>query len=272
MVSSFKTNEFMLSIEELREMTNNRIPRPDGGSVDSEYTLVHICYTDSGDKTLRMYGTFVCSRRCSFRSDCPNLYLTEEEIENLKQQIVTQNMETLVTKTPQEWWDTIKGDKDKIVHWLKNQYYGEYTAAERIKTLVIDNLQEGTHKELATRIMNDEIKHAQWISTLLQARNITPEVLEKEERYWTAALEDAPAGDAEYAAGIAAHAEEMRLERIKIIMADETADQDIRTIFKAIYKDEVFHAKAFKEIAGDNYYNETSEKHAKGLEALGLII
>jgi len=64
----------------------------------------------------------------------------------------------------------------------------------------------------------------------------------------------------------------MRLERITVIMNDETADADILETFKNIYKDELFHAKAFKLIGGDDYYKASSEKHAKGLEALGLIV
>lgn len=64
----------------------------------------------------------------------------------------------------------------------------------------------------------------------------------------------------------------MRLERIKVIMEDTTADSDIVETFKNIYKDELFHAKGFKLIAGDDYYNKASENHAKGLEALGLIV
>ena len=78
--------------------------------------------------------------------------------------------------------------------------------------------------------------------------------------------------DGNYAAAVAAHAEEMRLERIKVIMEDETADSDIVNTFKNIYKDELFHAKGFRLISGDEYYNKASESHAKGLEALGLIV
>jgi hypothetical protein len=78
--------------------------------------------------------------------------------------------------------------------------------------------------------------------------------------------------DGNYAAAVAAHAEEMRLERIKVIMDDTEADSDIVNTFKNIYKDELFHAKGFKLIAGDDYYNKATEGHAKGLEALGLIV
>lgn len=34
----------------------------------------------------------------------------------------------------------------------------------------------------------------------------------------------------------------------------------------------IIHPKGFKLIAGDDYYNKASENHAKGLEALGLIV
>ena len=78
--------------------------------------------------------------------------------------------------------------------------------------------------------------------------------------------------DGNYAAAVAAHAEEMRLERISVIMNDEDAPSDIRKVFTDIYKDELFHAKGFRLIAGDEYYNKTSEKHARGVEALGLIV
>lgn len=176
-------------------------------------------------------------------------------------------------KTPQEWWDSVKGDPEKIIAWLKNQYHGEATAATRIRELITVHFEpDSTPYKLSSRIASDEDRHAAWIGALLITRGITPKILKKEERYWSAALEDAPEGDGLYVAGIAAHAEEMRLARIKIIMDDDTAPKDIQLIFKEIYHDEVFHAKAFKEISGDNYYDQTTEKHAAGLEALGLIL
>ncbi len=184
-------------------------------------------------------------------------------------------LKTLPTsRTPQEWWDYTKQTPERVDAWLKNQYHGEATAATRIRELIASQLvKDSTPYNLAMRIANDEDKHAEWIGSILQTRGITPEILEKDSRYWDAVLDDEKVeGNGEYAAAIAAHAEEMRLERIKIIMADEDVDLLIKDTFAAIYKDEVFHAKAFKEISGEAYYNSTSENHAKGLEALGLII
>jgi len=177
-------------------------------------------------------------------------------------------------KTPQQWWDAVKQSPERIVNWLKNQYHGEAKAAERIYDIILKHFSEGsTEWDLATRIAKDEEKHAVWIGQLLESRGITPQLLDKEERYWDAVLDDENVeGNGEYAAAIAAHAEEMRLARIKIIMDDEDAPGDIRATFIQIYHDEVFHAKAFKKISGDEYYNQTTENHARGLEALGLII
>jgi hypothetical protein len=49
-------------------------------------------------------------------------------------------------------------------------------------------------------------------------------------------------------------------------------NKDISDTFTDIYKDELFHASGFKLIAGDDYYKKASKSHAKGLEALGLIV
>ena len=49
---------------------------------------------------------------------------------------------------------------------------------------------------------------------MLLARNITPEILQKEERYWEEVITEDFGSDTNYACAVAAHAEEMRLERI----------------------------------------------------------
>ena len=51
-------------------------------------------------------------------------------------------------------------------------------------------------------------------------------------------------------------------------MNDDEAPNDIQDTFKQIYRDELFHAKGFRLIAGDDYYNQASANHAR----LGLIV
>lgn len=174
-------------------------------------------------------------------------------------------------KTSKQWWDETKVSEQKIVNWLKNQYHGEAVAAERIRKYILPNL-EGKFQFMVERIADDEVRHSEWVGKLLSDRGVTPEILQKEERYWKEVMTEDFTTDGNYAAAVAAHAEEMRLERISVIMNDENAPIDIRKVFTDIYKDELFHAKGFKLIAGDEYYNKTSANHAKGLEALGLIV
>lgn len=180
-------------------------------------------------------------------------------------------MVTTDLRTSADWWEETKSSPEKLVHWLKNQYHGEAVASERIRKYILPNL-EGKYAFMVERIADDEERHASWVGELLKTRGITPEILQKEERYWKEVMTEDFGSDGNYAAGIAAHAEIMRLERIKVIMNDDTAPKDIVDTFKNIYKDELFHAKGFKLIAGDEYFNKATEAHAKGLEALGLII
>ncbi len=54
--------------------------------------------------------------------------------------------------------------------------------------------------------------------------------IQKDKRYWKITMTNDFENDGQYAA-VAAHAEEMRLERIKVIMDDAEADQGIRRTF-----------------------------------------
>jgi rubrerythrin len=178
-------------------------------------------------------------------------------------------------RTSQQWWDETKQSEDKIIHWLKNQYHGEAVAAERIRKFILPTM-EGKYQFMVERIADDEDRHSKWIGELLLTRGVTPKILQKEERYWKAVMTEDFSTNGNYAAAVAAHAEEMRLERIMVIMNDDSIEMnkmmDVKETFINIYKDELFHAKGFKLIAGDEYYNQASSNHAKGLEALGLIV
>lgn len=172
-------------------------------------------------------------------------------------------------RTSAEWWAETKSDPAKLSKWLAEQYHGEATASNRIQQYM--GQFEAGERWLNTlnAICTQEAQHAEWIADLMRARGLKPQVLDKTERYWEQTL---PSIDSfEYGAAVAAHAEEMRLERIRAIASDESCDVDIRTTFRNILKDEVFHAKAFTAMAG-NMKQAAAKQHAKGLEALGLII
>lgn len=172
--------------------------------------------------------------------------------------------------TTAQWWKRVKANPELLTDWLRKQYHGEITAHDRIQEFARTLLPEGSKWGLVLQtIAGQELTHAQWVGELLEARGITAEVLSKEERYWNQTL---PQIDSfESGAAVAAHAEQMRLERIREIAADATADADIRTVFQRIIPEEVFHAKAFAAMAGDEAMAAALFQHKLGMEAIGLI-
>jgi rubrerythrin len=170
--------------------------------------------------------------------------------------------------TSNEWWAQTKASPERIVEWLRQQFHGEVTAADRIEKYCASAAPEKWSKTLA-RIAADESRHAAWIGALLEARGVMPELQEKNERYWDAV--SAVDKSFENVTAIASHAEAMRLERIRVIASDESAPEDIRLTFEKILRDEVFHMKAFREMAGASAMKSNATLAKSGRAALGLI-
>lgn len=170
----------------------------------------------------------------------------------------------------QQWWNKIKLEPALFTDWLRDQYHGEATAAARLVVFKNQFSNSIVADKLISIIAAQEAVHAEWIKGLLESRGIKPEILKKEERYWKETLEGIDS--LKSGCAVAAHAEEMRLERIRVIVSDETAPEDIREVFSKILKQEVFHAKAFKVLAGKEEYLKASGNHRKGLAALGLTL
>lgn len=175
-------------------------------------------------------------------------------------------------KTSAQWWEEVKANPALLENWLKDQYHGEATAAARLKEIAAKVEHYDVARTLKV-IASQEEDHANWVKALLYARGITPEILNKEERYWGKTLPTDYANvPIQSLAAIAAHAEAMRLERIKVIASDETAPSDIRRVFEAILPQEQFHERAFRNIAGDIEMSKALDAHKEGLAALGLTI
>ncbi len=177
-------------------------------------------------------------------------------------------MSTLINS--QAWWDSIRNDPDRMLVWLKDQYHGEISAHDRIMSFVDRFLPEGGHwRETLVLIAQQESRHAQWVGNLLEARGVTPGRLDKKERYWEKTL---PQVDSfEDGAAVAAHAERMRLDRIRVIADDASADADIRDVFARILPEEEFHERAFRKMAGEKAMMAALEAHLAGRAAIGLI-
>lgn len=176
-----------------------------------------------------------------------------------------------LSESSRRWWESVKADPAKFNDWLADQYHGEATAAGRIVQFA-ETYGEGRDRQVRILkvIAGQEEQHAAWIAELLEARGLKPQLLEKTERYWDETL---PGIDSfETGAAVGAHAEEMRLARIRVICADAEAPADVREVFARILKEEEFHARAFAEMAGADAYEKTAGNHEAGLKALGLTI
>lgn len=174
-------------------------------------------------------------------------------------------------RTSKEWWAETKASPEKLIAWLRKQYHGEVTAAERIERYCIAKLAVDDARGDRLRVIADqERQHAEWVAQLLRTRGEMPQLLPtKPERYWTRAL--AAMHSFEDAAGVAHHAETMRLERIWVIAADLDAPFDIRETFARILQDERWHAAAFKALAGPQAVERTAQAHQQGAAAIGFL-
>lgn len=173
-------------------------------------------------------------------------------------------------RTSEQWWAEVKTNPDQLVGWLQKQYHGEVTAAERINGFAEQFAAPDTRASRILRLIaGQEIDHANWVGELLVARGVEPVVLDKDERYWDQTL---PQIDSfESGAAVAAHAEHMRLERIRVIAHDPEAPEDIRAVFDRILPQEVFHERAFSSLAGQDALQATVEAHLAGRAVIGLF-
>lgn len=171
-------------------------------------------------------------------------------------------------KNSKTWWNEVKNDKTKLNDWLVKQYRGEVTAADRILAFTDKYAEHDRNIATLKVIASQERMHAEWVKGLLDARGITPDLSGAEDKYWSKTLPDIESF--ETGAAVGAHAEAMRLERIRVIVADETSPKDIRAVFTLILKDEEFHERAFRNMASPEAMEKTKDSHELGMQLLGL--
>jgi rubrerythrin len=173
-------------------------------------------------------------------------------------------------KTSKEWWDETKVDAVKVNTWLQAQYTGEITAAGRIVDFGEKYAATDKEKKILNFIADQERTHADWIKTLLITRGIEPKVGNPNKRYWKETMP----GIKDFATGaaVAAHAEAMRLDRIRAISEDEQAPADIRLTFMKILKDEIGHERMFRQLSNAEALEATLGHHEAGAKSLGLVI
>jgi hypothetical protein len=169
----------------------------------------------------------------------------------------------------QQWWDKVKQDQPKLLDWLKSQYHGEKTAAIRIRGEFSKFDLKQSQLALIEKIAKEEELHADWVGELLASRGLTPELLNKKERYWEKTMVNMDT--LEDVAAIAHHAENMRLERIQVIVDDPETPEDIREVFAKILPMEVNHEKWFAALSNEEAILSHKGNHSEGRQVLGLV-
>ena len=172
--------------------------------------------------------------------------------------------------TSVQWWNSIKINDKLLTDWLKSQYHGEATAAVRIRKFANEYAVNTRQKRALEVVAGQEELHAGWVEKLLKSRGIIASILDKHERYWDKTLQGITSW--ETGCAVAAHAEAMRLERIRVIANDLYAPNDIRKVFQQILPQEEFHETIFRKFSNPEAMATTDINHIQGLEALGLIL
>ena len=174
-------------------------------------------------------------------------------------------------ETTQQWWDRVSSSETEMINWLKAQYHGEVTAGKRIMDSKVDYHISPLEEKIISSIASDEYKHAAWVKQLLIDRDITPEILKKEERYWNEVLPKVLEENTfTYICAVGHLAETMRLDRISLLASDSRFS-DIAKVMSNIYPDEIFHARAFKLMSTEADITKASEFHNIGMNAIGLV-
>jgi len=174
-------------------------------------------------------------------------------------------------QTSKEWWEATKADDNKLEHWLRRQYVGEMAAVNLLSELLIKFGNQASESEWddVHKVMVQEATHAKWMKKLLDGRGISPEEgASTDRRYWA---EVKPAVNS-FAEGCAAgyHAENMRLERIRIIAADtDPSVSDLQKTFANILPHEEWHESVFDKM---RHGHELTRFHERGLESLNLLM
>lgn len=176
---------------------------------------------------------------------------------------------SMVKKT-KDWWVKVLADPSKLNTWLVRLYNNEKDAYERFLGFSQQYCQPNSEAwHLFHFIALQELRHGQTVLEVLEKRGIVergnPVV---NERYWGKVL---PCIESmETAAGVGALAEQLSLERMRVIIDCADTPSDIKEMFEQIEPDESVHARSLAVLAGKHGIKEVIDCHSAGLEALGL--
>lgn len=148
---------------------------------------------------------------------------------------------------------------------LARQHCDKAMASRLVSEFARDYAYDPTMRKILGVIAQQKAQHVEW---LMAPRGLEPALEGTEERYWRHTLPEARSLETRCA--VAAHAVTMRFERMRAIVGDADCPPDVRHVFEMMLKDELFHERTFRELAGPNAMLSTAEAHVRGCAALDL--
>lgn len=152
-----------------------------------------------------------------------------------------------------EAWTRTPDKQGALLDWLKEQYIGEREAVASMEVLLATGRKQPDanpkYLHLMEKVIADEHRHVAMIKELLISRGATiPEIGEPEVL---------PGMDAFFSgSAVASRAEAVRAGVIRVILEDGEVPQDVKSSFLVILREEAFHEKAFREVAGQPQMDE----------------
>lgn len=148
----------------------------------------------------------------------------------------------------QRYWPLMKTKGDWLTSWLQRQYTGEVNALASMEVLlesIKSQSQNPQYIKIVEKIISDENKHIQMISQLLTSRGIAPKAVDD--------IEILDGMDSwNDGCALASRAEAVRSGKARVLVKDQEVPKDVREAFSIILRDEAFHEKAFRYMAGED--------------------
>ena len=151
-----------------------------------------------------------------------------------------------ITRFQNEWAD-MKQQPHWLEKWLQGEYNGETHAVTTMREL-LKTLEGQAGKEKAVlvvqQVLRDEANHIALIGQLLKVRGVIPST----SKPFTPlpGMEEPEAGSAK-----CSYAEAVRAGQIRVVVEDPDTPEDIRGVFSLILREESFHERSFRTLAGE---------------------
>lgn len=166
------------------------------------------------------------------------------------------------------WWSSLLKDQDRYIAWLKkltNTEYAGYTDYQELNDK-FNFAQHGAVQRILLKIADDELRHSQLLTQLLDGMGINHVVGPSVSIYW-----DQMYGhirDIHTAAAVNYFGEDLAAARFEILRAHPQTPSDFAQALDVILPDEIFHGQSLARVAGLETISQMREHHELAMNNL----